>query len=187
MFVISYAAKLIWQLGGEQHTDEINVYCDTDFDEWRLRGPGHTTRQTLVDHAAHNRIEQRRGRAGWHPQSCFNGVGFSSPVLRSRFAARAHIHSDSSAAIGIARRRGLGNVRHIAVGDRWIQERLRAGDFYLHKVLGANNPADICTTYADIPPLDRQLGILSLHTEAGRADSAPQIAAICHRRTSIAP
>ena len=31
------------------------------------------------------------------------------------------MRSDAAAALGICRRRGLGNVRHLAVGDFWVQ------------------------------------------------------------------
>ena len=53
--------------------------------------------------------------------------------------------ADSSAAIGICRRTGIGRVRHLGAGPLWVQERVRAGDFALVKHPGAENPADILT------------------------------------------
>ena len=53
------------------------------------------------------------------------------------------VMADSSAAIGICRRTGIGRVRQLAVGQLWVQERVRAGDFALWKHPGAENPADI--------------------------------------------
>ena len=50
------------------------------------------------------------------------------------------MHADSAAAIGICRRSGIGRVRYLAVGQLWVQEGLRRGDFELYKVLGAHNP-----------------------------------------------
>ena len=38
-----------------------------------------------------------------------------------------NIWSDSSAALGICKRRGLGKVIHLAVSDMWVQDRLAAG------------------------------------------------------------
>ena len=55
------------------------------------------------------------------------------------------VGADSSAAIGICRRAGIGRVRHLAVGHLWVQERARNGDFQLLKVPGAENPADLLT------------------------------------------
>ena len=106
------------------------------------------------------------------------GLGFQSLSADLGLDLQLHIHSDSSAAIGISRRRGLGKVRHISVGDLWIQERLRNGDFELHKVLGSENPADICTKFTDRPTLLKMLTIMNFTQESGRANSAPQIAAI---------
>ena len=77
---------------------------------------------------------------------------------------RIRVHSDSSAAIGISRRRGLGKIRHLSVGDLWIQERLRNRDFDSEKVLGSENPSDILTKFADKPTLNKMLS-LSLSAE----------------------
>ena len=85
------------------------------------------------------------------------------------------IRTDATAAIGICRRRGLGKVRHLATADLWVQDRLRAGDFRLEKVAGADNPSDILTKHVERPLLLRHLKTLGLYSESGRADSAPTI------------
>ena len=51
---------------------------------------------------------------------------------------RLRPHSDSTAASGVCRRRGLGKVRHLAVADLWLQDKVGAGDLTIHKVLGAD-------------------------------------------------
>ena len=106
------------------------------------------------------------------------GLGFQFLAEDLGMTLSLHVHTDSSAAIGIARRRGLGKIRHIHVGDLWVQERLRNKDFALHKVLGADNPADIFTKYTDKPTLSNMLQKLNLKQESGRAESAPHIAAV---------
>ena len=63
-----------------------------------------------------------------------------------------------------------------------MQERLRAGSFTLHKVAGDSNPADILTKVVARALLDRHLGRMTLHREAGRAASAPLVAAEVDRR-----
>ena len=35
------------------------------------------------------------------------------------------VHTDSTAARGIAKRTGVGRVRHLEVADLWVQDRLR--------------------------------------------------------------
>ena len=83
--------------------------------------------------------------------------------------------TDATAAIGICRRRGLGKIRHLAVADLWVQDRVRSKDFDLRKVDGKPNPADMLTKHIDYPTLQRHLEFLGLVVEQGRAESAPAL------------
>ena len=83
------------------------------------------------------------------------------------------ILADSSAAIGICRRTGIGKVRHLAVGQLWVQERVRAGDFELHTHPGAQNPADMLTKAVNRELVDRHTAYVGLSFEGGRPASAP--------------
>eukprot|EP00969_Alexandrium_andersonii_P353920 15440977-Alexandrium_andersonii.AAC.1 len=65
------------------------------------------------------------------------------------FSARLRVYADSSAAIGVCCRAGVGQVRHVAVGQLWVQERGRPGDFELAKWPGVDNPADMLTKAAN--------------------------------------
>merc|ERR1712020_864131 len=67
------------------------------------------------------------------------GLGIQSLARDLRIDLGLEVHADSSAAIGICRRTGIGKVRHLAVGQLWVQERVRSGDFALHKVSGELN------------------------------------------------
>ena len=86
---------------------------------------------------------------------------------------KVRVHADSAAAIGICRRSGIGRVRHLAVGQLWVQEGLRRGDFTLFKVQGDRNPADILTKNIAREVLDRHLAKLGLQRTEGRAATAP--------------
>ena len=44
------------------------------------------------------------------------------------------VHIDSSAAIGVVNRRGSGKLRHIRVGQLWIQEMAEEGEVNIKKV-----------------------------------------------------
>ena len=57
------------------------------------------------------------------------------------------LHADSSAAIGICRRSGIGKVRNIATAQPWVQEKLRNKELNLFKVLGTEKPADLFTQH----------------------------------------
>ena len=65
-----------------------------------------------------------------------NSLGMSS--LRSDLGinVRIQIKSDASAAIGIASRRGLGQIRHLEVSQLWLQQRVASEDLKIEKVKG---------------------------------------------------
>ena len=58
---------------------------------------------------------------------------------------RIHMHTDYSAAMGICRRTGVGRVRHLAVGQLWVQDKVRTGEVRLFKIAGDVNMADALT------------------------------------------
>ena len=100
-------------------------------------------------------------------------LGIQSWGLDLGLTMQVRIHADSAAAIGICRRSGIGRVRHLAVGQLWVQEGLRRGDFTLFKVQGDRNPADILTKCIPREVLDRHLSKLNVHRVDGRAATAP--------------
>ena len=104
------------------------------------------------------------------------GLGLQSLAADLGISLHLDVHTDSIAAIGICRRRGLGKVRHLATADLWVQDRLKKKDFSLHKVLGADHPSDILTKHVDRVLLERHLQSVNLRYETGRAASAPKIA-----------
>ena len=82
------------------------------------------------------------------------------------------VFTDATAAIGICRRRGLGRVRHLAVADLWVQDRLKARDFELHKVAGADNVADMLTKHLPRPLHEKHMAALDLQVLATDDDCA---------------
>ena len=105
------------------------------------------------------------------------GLGVQSLALDLGMQFDLEIYADSAAAIGICRRSGIGRVRHLAVGQLWVQERLRNCDFSLFKVAGQDNPADALTKQLAREPLDRHMRRMGLVREKGRAESGPHVVA----------
>ena len=103
------------------------------------------------------------------------GLGLVAVARDLGLEASLRLYADSSAAIGICRRTGIGRVRHLATGQLWVQERVRSGDFELLKHPGAENPADILTKPVHGELLDRHMASLGLQWEAGRPASAPAL------------
>ena len=55
------------------------------------------------------------------------------------------MHTDASAAIGMARSSGVGRVRHLDTRLLWVQDKVRSGGLNIYKIDGSINPADILT------------------------------------------
>ena len=87
--------------------------------------------------------------------------------------AKVRVHSDATAAIGIARRKGLGKIRHLDVTDLWIQDKVRSKQILLSKVLGTENSADVLTKYVDRATMDKALQKMGLVRLSGRPACAP--------------
>ena len=85
--------------------------------------------------------------------------------------------TDSSAAMGMVHRRGLGKVRHIDVQYLWIQEGIHNKDFSIEKVAGHENCADLMTKYLDEATMMRHMQTLNLEYREGRAAIAPKVVA----------
>ena len=106
-----------------------------------------------------------------------DALGIQSLMQDLGMEAALHIHTDSTAARGIALRKGVGKVRHIEVAYLWIQDHLAQQTFKLHKVLGTNNQADLFTKYVAQDLIRRYCDSMQLEFQQGRAESAPQLTA----------
>ena len=81
----------------------------------------------------------------------------------------AEVMVDSSAALGVIGRRGSGKLRHIWVGQLWIQEAAENEELIFRKVNGKDNPADICTKNLTQGKLDQLLTEINLEVRDGKA------------------
>ena len=82
--------------------------------------------------------------AGLGHQSIMQDFGLKTPV---------RVWTDSSAAIGISTRSGLGKLRHLETHTLWVQEKVRTGAIEVRKVRGDVNPADLFTKH--LPSKDK--------------------------------
>ena len=106
------------------------------------------------------------------------GIGLQSLCRDLGLELKLRLHTDSTAAIGVCRRRGIGRIRHLAVAFLWLQDKIRSGDMTIHKVLGADNPADVMTKIVNQAILEKGLQRMRVVPEEGRAESASQISSI---------
>ena len=88
---------------------------------------------------------------------------------------QVRMHSDACAAIGVARRRELGKIRHLDVEELWAQTKVRDGSVQLEKVCLFENPADILTKHVSADLLTKMLGKRSMKFIDGRSPAAQEL------------
>ena len=72
-------------------------------------------------------------------QALFEDLGIKAPL---------RVWTDSSAAIGICSRQGLGKMRRLDTHTLWIQQAVRSKRIDLRKISGEENPADLLTKHS---------------------------------------
>ena len=100
-------------------------------------------------------------------QSLTQDLGISLPV---------RVWTDSSAAIGICSRQGLGKVRHLDTHTLWVQQAVRVGRIDLRKISGESNPADLLTKHSlTRERMSKLVDLYNCKFRGGRAAAAPQV------------
>ena len=82
---------------------------------------------------------------------------------------------DSAAALGIVKRKGNGRLRHVRVGDMWIQEKSENGELKFNKVPGSLNPADAGTKHLTEEKIQRCLADVGQFIVPGRAKASLEV------------
>ena len=102
-------------------------------------------------------------------------IGVVALMADMGMTVEGEVFSDSSAALGIAQRQGMGKLRHVRTQALWVQEVRAEGRLKYRKVLGSRNPADALTKYMPSPLMDQHVATVGLEFRGGRADSAPTL------------
>jgi hypothetical protein len=180
----------------QQSVEEVDVYTDTDW-----AGCPKTRKSTsggcvmLGRHAIKHWSSTQTSVALSSGEAEFAGVirgsgqGLGYQALLRDFGVQAHLRvwTDSSAAIGICSRQGLGKLRHLDTHTLWIQQAVRLGRVDLRKVDGEVNPADLFTKHSLSQA--RLEALVLLHGGeylGGRAGSAPLTRTASSTRTTMA-
>ena len=83
--------------------------------------------------------------------------------------------SDSSAALGIGGRQGLGKLRHLEAGYLWLKDVLTQKRLSIRKVKGTENPADLGTKHLKLEDTEKHLTFLDFDFQSGRSTAVPAI------------
>jgi hypothetical protein len=166
-----------------QHRPALAAYTDSDFagcvaSRLSTSGGAAVLGKHLLKHWAstQKKITLSSGEAelGALVRGCSEVLGLQSVARDLGVELKPEVHADSSAAIGICNRSGIGKVRHLAVAQLWVQELVRSKACRLYKVLGTENPADLMTKPLPRSEIDAHLGRLGLSRATGRAETAPR-------------
>jgi hypothetical protein len=174
--------RLVYQYLWQECPSVLDIYVDTDF-----AGCQSTRRSTsggvaliggcLIKHWSKTQttISLSSGEAELHgiAYGAAQALGLQSLLKDLGWQLRIRVHSDATAAIGICKRKGIGKIRHLAVTDLWIQDKVRSKALELCKVLGTENPADVLTKYVNRQTMTTALAAMGLIAMEGRPACAP--------------
>ena len=185
--------KLCWYLVGLprmvfqyawQDVSDVDIYTDTDW-----AGCPRTRKSTsggcvmLGTHLIKSWSSTQTSVALSSGEAEFNGVvrgagiglGFQSLLADLGVQVPLRVWTDSSAAIGICSRQGLGKLRHLDTHTLWIQQAVRSKRVDLRKIPGERNPADLFTKHSlSREKLVQLTSLFDCRYSGGRAAAAPQ-------------
>jgi hypothetical protein len=94
-------------------------------------------------------------------------LGMQSLAADLGVILQARLKVDAKATIGMVHRTGLGKLRHVEVGNLWIQSAVKTGRIRVDKVLGSENIADLMTKHLDKATMDGLMARLPLEANSG--------------------
>jgi hypothetical protein len=180
----------------DQAIDAVDAYADTDW-----AGCARTRKSTsggcvmLGAHALKTWSSTQSSVALSSGEAEFNGViraagmglGYQSLLEDLGLKVPLRVWTDSSAAIGICSRQGLGKLRHLDTHMLWVQQAVRSRRIDLRKVAGEENPADMFTKHLPSrEKLAQLVNLIGCRYMDGRAASAPMTRRGASGRTTIA-
>ena len=101
-------------------------------------------------------------------KGCCVAIGGKSMARDLGWKVSLQIGTDSSAAKGIASRRGAGKVRHIHTPTLWVQRQVYDTVISVKKVPGPENVADLGTKHLGHADMVRMLKKCSIEFVKGR-------------------
>ena len=104
--------------------------------------------------------------------------GIGSLMMDFDLAVETTIHTDSTAALGMVYRKGVGKVRHIEVQYLWIQDEVYKKKVSVLKVGTRDNPADMLTKSLKRELLEEHVAFVNGHIRSKRDQSAYKLNSI---------
>ena len=103
------------------------------------------------------------------------GLGYKALLQDFGYELPATAWTDSSAAMGVVGRQGLGRLRHLDTHSLRIQHAVRSGRITVRKVKGEDNVADLFTKHlASRERINYLMHLLGCKFAGGRPKAAPE-------------
>lgn len=102
------------------------------------------------------------------------GLGVQSMARNSGEELSVELNTDSTAAMGIAYRLGLGRVRHAQTQQLWVQQKILNKEIELKKVLACENVADLMTKHVAADLAEYLMEGMEYYFVEGRPSIAPR-------------
>ena len=180
----------------QQTVDAINVYTDTDWAGCPLTrkstsGGCVMMGKHAVKHwsSTQTSISLSSGEAEFAGviRGAGQGLGYQALLKDVGVELPLRVWTDSSAALGICSRQGLGKLRHLDTHTLWIQQAVRSKRVDLRKVDGEANPADLLTKHSlSRQRLESLIALYGCRYLDGRAESAPSMRKGASSRVTMA-
>ena len=103
-----------------------------------------------------------------------NALGFVGIMKDFNVDVSVSVSTDSSAAKGIANRRGLGKLRHIELSELWVQDLIAKGRITVYKINGNENSSDSLTKHSTGERIGQTLKFCNQVIEKGRHSIMPK-------------
>ena len=98
-------------------------------------------------------------------------IGMLQLILSFGVKLQGEVYGDSSAALAVVGRKGIGKLRHIRVGHLWVQQVAEDEVLAYRKIQGTDNPADVNTKNVNQKAIDKALTQVEMKIMGGRAEA----------------
>ena len=175
--------RMIWKYAW-QTPENLTVYSDSDWAGCKrtarstssgviMRGHHHVKSWSLTQKRV--TLSSAEAELGALVKASAEAIGIVQMAEGLGDKVSAEVYVDSSAALSVTQRKGTGKMRHVRIGQLWVQEAAEQGDLLYKKVKGTSNPADLGTKHLSAKKIDELTPKISLVEAEGRADKSLSI------------
>lgn len=168
-----------------QEINAIDVYVDTDW-AWCMKTRKSTSGGAVmlgkhtIKHWSSTQpsVSLSSGEAEFYGvvRGTGQGLGYQSLLKDLGLTLPLPLWTNSSAAMRICSRQGLGKLLHLDTHTLWVQQAVRRKRIDLKKVLGEENPADLLTKHSlSKERVEKLVALFDCQFKGGRAEAAHQI------------